>query len=90
MPSPYFGFAYDRSCLDFLKTLDKKLRRQIVAKVEQLARDPFPATSKLIQGMVDGSERVYRIRSGDYRILYCVRGVIVCVLDIDHRKDVYR
>ena len=44
MPSPYFGFAYDRSCLDFLKTLDKKLRRQIVAKVEQLARDPFPAT----------------------------------------------
>ena len=88
--SPYYGFAYDRCCLDFLKTLEKKLRRQIVKKVEQLAADPFPPTSKLVQGMVDGEERVYRIRSGDYRILYAVREVIVCVLDIDHRKDVYR
>jgi mRNA-degrading endonuclease RelE of RelBE toxin-antitoxin system len=88
--SPYYGFAYDRCCLDFLKTLDKKLRRQIVAKVQQLASDPFPATAKLIQSMADGEDRVYRVRSGDYRILYCVRGVIVCVLDIDHRKDVYR
>jgi mRNA-degrading endonuclease RelE of RelBE toxin-antitoxin system len=30
------------------------------------------------------------VRSGDYRILYVVRGMIVCVLDIDNRKDVYR
>jgi len=40
--------------------------------------------------MKDGEERVYRVRSGDYRILYCVRGIIVVVLDIDNRKDVYR
>ena len=88
--SQYRGFAYHPRCLDYLHTLEKKLRRQIVAKVEQLAADPFPPTSKLVQGMVDGEERVYRIRSGDYRILYAVREVIVCVLDIDHRKDVYR
>ena len=88
--SPYYGFAYDRCCLDFLRTLEKKLRRQIVKKVEQLAADPYPATAKVVQGMADGEERVYRIRSGDYRILYVVRDVIVCVLDINHRKDVYR
>lgn len=89
-PSPYYGFAYDRQPLDYLKTLDKKLRRQIVTKIQQLAAEPHPATAKIVQGMAEGAERVYRIRSGDYRILYCVRGVIVCVLDIDHRKDVYR
>jgi mRNA interferase RelE/StbE len=89
-PSPYYGFAYDRQPLDYLKTLDKKLRRQIAAKILQLAANPHPATAKVVQGMVDGEERVYRIRSGDYRIIYCVRGVIVCVLAIDHRKDVYR
>jgi hypothetical protein len=33
---------------------------------------------------------VYRIRHGDYRILYSVRPVIIVILDIDHRKDVYR
>jgi mRNA-degrading endonuclease RelE of RelBE toxin-antitoxin system len=91
MPSShYYGFAYDRCCLDFLKTLDKKIRRQIVNKIQQLAAGPHPATAKVVQGMQDGGDTVYRIRSGDYRILYCVRGVIVCVLDIDHRKDVYR
>lgn len=88
--SPYYGFAYDQHCLTYLKTLEKKLRRQIVTKIQQLAANPHPATAKVVQGMADGAERVYRIRSGDYRILYCVRGVIVCVLDIDHRKDVYR
>jgi mRNA-degrading endonuclease RelE of RelBE toxin-antitoxin system len=88
--SPYYGFAYDRQPLDFLQTLEKKLRRQIVTKIQQLAADPHPPTAKVVQGMVNGEERVFRIRSGDYRILYCVRGVIVCVLDIDHRKDVYR
>jgi len=88
--SRYCGFAYDPRSLDYLKTVPKKIRKQIVAKVQRLANDPYPPTAKLLQGMQDGEERVYRIRSGDYRILYVVRGVIVIILDIDHRKDVYR
>jgi mRNA interferase RelE/StbE len=88
--SRYYGFAYDRRPLEYLKTLEKKLRKQIIAKIQQLSANPHPPGSKVLQGMADGEERIYRIRSGDYRILYCVRGVIVCVLDIDHRKDVYR
>jgi mRNA interferase RelE/StbE len=88
--SKYCGFAYARCALDYLKTVPKKIRQQIVKHIVDLANNPHPPTSKLIRGMADGEERVYRIRSGDYRILYCVRGIIVVVLDIDHRKDVYR
>ena len=88
--SKYCGFAYARCALDYLKTVPKKIRRQIVKHVENLANDPYPPTAKLVQGMSDGEDKVYRIRSGDYRILYVVRGIIVVVLDIDHRKDVYR
>ena len=88
--SKYCGFAYDSRALDYLRKIPMKLRKQIVAKITRLASDPHPPTAKLIQGMSDGEERVYRIRSGDYRILYVVRGIIVCVLDIDHRKDVYK
>jgi mRNA interferase RelE/StbE len=88
--SKYYGFTYNRCCLDFLKTLQKKVRKQIVEKVKKLAADPYPSNTKALQGMSDGDDSVYRIRSGDYRILYVVRGEIVCVLDIDHRKDVYR
>lgn len=86
----YCGFAYDPRALDYLKTVPKKFRKQIVDKVYKLAADPYPVTAKMVQGMSDGDERVYRIRSGDYRILYVVRGVIVVIIDINHRKDVYR
>jgi mRNA interferase RelE/StbE len=88
--SRYCGFAYDPRSLDYLKTVPKKIRKQIIGKVYKLASDPFPPTAKMLHGMEDGEERVYRIRSGDYRILYVVRGIIVVVLDIGHRKDVYR
>jgi len=88
--SKYCGFAYDPRSLDYLKTVPQKVRKQIVVKIQKLAANPYPPTAKPIQGMLDGEERVYRIRSGDYRILYAVRGVIVVILDIGHRKDVYR
>ena len=87
-----FGFAYSQRALDFLGTIPAKLRKQIVKKIMALADNPLPQGHKLIRGMSGDEERVYRIRSGDYRVLYVVRnnpGHIV-VLDIDHRKDVYR
>jgi mRNA-degrading endonuclease RelE of RelBE toxin-antitoxin system len=88
--SKYCGFAYESRSLEYLKTVPRKIRKQIVAKIYKLAANPYPSMAKLIHGMGDGEERVYRIRSGDYRILYVVRGIIVVVLDIGHRKDVYR
>ena len=86
----YYGFAYHPDCLAYLQKLQPKIRKQIVGKIQQLAADPYPQGIKPVLGMKDGEERVYRERSGDYRILYVVRDVIVVVLDIDHRKDVYR
>ena len=38
--------------------------------------------------MKSGTEAIWRVRSGDYRILYVVRAQEVVVIDIDHRKDV--
>lgn len=89
--SALYGFAYTETALLYLETLrSAKLRRQIRRKIEMLATNPLPATCKKLHGVMDGTYAVYRIRSGDYRILYSVRGIIVVILDIDHRKDVYR
>ena len=88
--SSLYGFAYSEKSLDYLKTLQPKIRKQIIAKVQALALSPLPANAKLVQGMTDGEDRVYRVRSGDYRILYVIREPTIIVLDIDHRKDVYR
>lgn len=87
-----FGFAYSERSLAFLETIPAKLRKQIASKILALADNPLPSGHKLIRGTASDEERVYRIRSGDYRVLYVVRSnpYHIVVLDIGHRKDVYR
>lgn len=90
---PYVGFAFTDCALDFLEGLPPKIRKQVVKKAKALHTTPFPPTSKKLHDVVtlDG-DPVYRERSGDYRILYVVRSnpSEVIIIDIDHRKDVYR
>jgi mRNA interferase RelE/StbE len=86
-----YGFAYSEDALRYLETkVPTKIRGQIRRRIERLAADPTPPGSKKLLGITDGENPVYRERQGDYRILYSVRGVIIVILDIDHRKDVYR
>ena len=90
---PYVGFAFTDSALCFLEALPPKIRKQVLKKAKALLADPHPPGSKKLQDVeTDDGQPVYRERSGDYRILYVVRSnpAEVIVLDIDHRKDVYR
>ena len=63
----------------------KKVRRLI----DSLAENPFPHGCLKLEGF---DSKLYRIRKGDYRIIYSVEHQIVTVtiLKIAHRKDVYR
>lgn len=88
---PSYGFVYDEAALVALASIPKKARGQVKRKIESLADNPHPNGSKQLHNVMDGKNPVCRIRSGDYRILYCVRdGHIIAILDIGDRKDVYR
>lgn len=65
----------------------KKDRRRIVRRIEALAENPRPPGCQKLSGY----DR-YRLRQGDYRILYEIRDrdVVVVVIKIGHRRDVYR
>jgi mRNA interferase RelE/StbE len=81
--------------LEWRRSATKDLRRiaavdvpRVVAAAEALANDPFPpGCAKL-----SGSERSYRIRMGDYRILYDVFSgrLLIEVIKVGHRREVYR
>ena len=63
-------------------------RRRIAKAIDGLAGDPRPSgCSKLA-----GADDAYRIRVGDYRIVYQIvqRVLIVHIIRVAHRKDVYR
>ena len=87
-----FALAYARSALASLRRIQpKKAKRQIINRINDLMLDPYPVGSVRMQGVMNGTQHVFRVRSGDYRILYCQNGECeVFVLDIGHRKDVYR
>ena len=86
-----YGFAYSEGALEYLETIvPVKIRGQIKRRIEALAANPTPPGCKKLIGVADGEHSVYRVRQGDYRILYSVRPIIIVVLDIGHRKDVYR
>ena len=70
-----------------LVSLEQSTRSRIVGRLEELREEPFPRGVVKLQGRQD----VYRIRVGDYRILYEVfrKEGIVLVDKIDHRSGVY-
>ena len=70
--------------LERLPTADK---RRVISRIRSLAGDPRPQGAKRLSG-----EDKYRIRQGDYRILYEIHDEIitVVVVRIAHRREAYR
>ncbi len=71
-----------------LASLPKADTSRVDAAILGLAADRHPPGSKKLQGEVD----LYRIRVGDYRVIYKVEAerLVVLVVNIGNRRDVYR
>ena len=70
-----------------LKKIPKKDVKRILSAIQALAKNPRPPQSKKLSGQ----ER-YRLRQGNYRILYAIEDdrLIICVVKVGDRRDVYR
>jgi mRNA interferase RelE/StbE len=71
-----------------LKKIDRRLLPQIAQKIDSLAGDPRPHGCEKLSGY----DNLYRVRVGDYRIVYGVedRLVVVVVLKVGNRADIYQ
>jgi len=76
------------SALRQFEALPEKIKVKITNRINSLISDPRP------HGCVklSGRGNTYRIRSGDYRILYQIRDkvLLVVIVGVGHRKRVYR
>jgi mRNA interferase RelE/StbE len=70
-----------------LVKLDPSIRRRLARRIDRLGRDPRADAIKL-----RGADETWRARVGDYRILYQVHDdrLLILVIRIGHRRDVYR
>ena len=83
-----YQITYKASFKKELRRLHPTIRRAVVKRILALADDPRPnGCVKLV-----GSENTYRIRQGNYRVMYNVYDdlIVVEVIKVDHRSDVYR
>lgn len=71
-----------------LKALAEPAQKRIVKRLKSLRENPRPHSVKKLVG----EEDLYRIREGDYRIVYTIQDkkLIVLVVKIGDRKEVYR
>ena len=71
-----------------LADTDLVMRRRLFASIVALAENPRPPGVKHLRGPVD----LWRVRVGDWRILYSIsdRELIVMVVKVAHRREVYR
>ena len=76
------------SALRQLAEFPRRDQKRIKERIDGLAANPRPPGAKKLKGESD----LYRLRSGNYRIIYSIEDVrlIVLVIRIGHRRDVYR
>ncbi len=82
-----YRIVFRKSVARDLRPLPAKDLRKILAIIESLSEEPRPSGIEKLSGQ----ER-YRLRQGNYRIIYEINDieVVVVVVKVGHRKDVYR
>ena len=83
-----YRVEFKRSAAKALKKIPKSDQRRICDRIDRLSENlPEPAITKM-----KGDNPFHRIRVGDYRIIYEIHSdiLVIMVLKIGHRKEVYR
>ena len=84
-----YAIEITRPALRQMKKLDPSIRERLSKRIERLAETPLPPGAVQLKA---SSPPLYRIREGDYRIIYRIEQerLTILVVRIGHRSEVYR
>ena len=77
-----FQISYSKKAVKFLKRQDVPSQKRLIAAISRL---PLEGDIKKLQG-IDG----YRLRVGNFRVLFNVNGIIIDIIDIGNRGLLYK
>ena len=85
-----YRIEFNKAFLKDLKKIQVKYRNKILKKIDALADNPRPDGCKKLQG--SSSPALYRIRCGDYRVIYTIEDnvLLIVVIEAGQRKEIYR
>jgi mRNA interferase RelE/StbE len=83
-----YSIQFKPAAVRQLEELLRPIRNRIALKIEALRDDPSRAGCKKLSGLPD----TWRVRVGDYRVIYQVQHgiLLILVLTVGHRREVYR
>ena len=81
-----YNIQYDPKALKQLQKLDKPTATLILDGIEAFAKNPVLTKIKKLKTPFDGA---YRLRIGDYRVIFYHEDTLMLISKIAHRKDVY-
>lgn len=83
-----YKITIKKSAAKELENLPIKIISKITTSIYSLAKDPRPLGCKKLKG---SNEDLWRIRIGDYRVIYSIDNVIriIDIKKVGHRKDIY-
>jgi mRNA interferase RelE/StbE len=83
-----FASSANKELAKLIKKIQPKQARLITETIEDLQEDPWPPGVET----VEGEENLWRVRQGDYRIIYSIEEnvLVVYIVKVGHRKDVYK
>lgn len=79
-----FKIVWDEKIFDSLNKFESTISRRIYKKVEELSDNPFSKDIKRLKGSND-----FRLRVGDYRVIFSIEQNIIQILKVGHRKNIY-
>jgi mRNA interferase RelE/StbE len=83
-----FRIEFTKTSAKALKAIPKTAQKRIAKRIENLAEGPPEPTKTKMKG----DNPFHRVRVGDYRIIYEIQNeiLLIIILKIGHRKEVYR
>ncbi len=82
-----YEISVKKSAIRELDNIPKKELQKVIKKIKSLSSDPRPQGSQKLS-----HREQYRIRQGDYRIIYSIQDddLTVHIIKVGHRKEIYR
>lgn len=81
-----YEIQFTNSAVRDLKSIEKGMKERIKEAILVLSENPFIGDVKKLRLPFEG----YRMRKGDYRILFEIEKSVIVISTIKHRKDVYK
>ncbi|PIN77895.1 addiction module toxin RelE [Candidatus Woesearchaeota archaeon CG10_big_fil_rev_8_21_14_0_10_34_12] len=79
-----FKIVWDEEAYNSLNKLEQSISRRIFKKVEELSENPFSKDIKRLKVCND-----FRLRVGDYRVVFSIEQNTIQILKVGHRKNIY-